>query len=187
MGQPTERGAPAPCRNIEIKARVADLAPVRARAAALADAPPQLLEQEDVFFAAPQGRLKLRAYGDGRPAELIHYLRADTAAARRSAYRIFRTGAPGELRALLADALGQTVIVRKRRELYMVAQTRVHLDRVEGLGEFVELEAVLRPDPREVEGEAEVQALLRQLGLSQVELEPRAYADLLAEAAASRR
>jgi adenylate cyclase class IV len=46
--------------NIEIKARVRDLAALRTRAEALSDAPVQVIPQEDTFFNVPAGRLKLR-------------------------------------------------------------------------------------------------------------------------------
>jgi len=60
-------------RNVEVKARVADLAAVAGIAGQLADGGPVILEQEDTFFQSPQGRLKLRCTGDGAPAELIFY------------------------------------------------------------------------------------------------------------------
>ena len=70
-------------------------------------------------------------------------------------------------------------VVRKRRWLYMVGQTRVHLDRVEGLGEFVELEVVLRPDQAEGEGVAIAQDLMARLGIAEGQLVEMAYIDLM--------
>ena len=130
--------------NIEIKARVSGLASIRAAIEPLADGPAQILDQEDIFFAAPDGRLKLRTFADGN-GELIRYRRSDIAGPRTSRYTIAPTTAPEALRAILSSVLGVLGVVRKRRWLYMVGQTRVHLDEVEGLGEFVELEVVLRP------------------------------------------
>ena len=120
--------------NIEIKARVTDLAPIRAAIEPLADGPAHVLDQEDIFFAAPDGRLKLRTFADGN-GELIHYHRSDIAGPKTSHYTIAPTSDPDALRAILTSALGVLGVVRKRRWLYMVGQTRVHLDRVEGLGD----------------------------------------------------
>ena len=90
--------------NIEVKARVTDLAPIRAAIEPLADGPAQMLDQEDIFFAAPYGRLKLRTFGDGN-GELIHYHRGDIAAPA-SHYTIAPTSDPGALRAILTSVLG---------------------------------------------------------------------------------
>ena len=164
--------------NIEVKARVADLAPIRAVIEPLADGPAQILDQEDIFFAAPDGRLKLRIFGDGN-GELIHYHRRDIAGPKTSHYTIAPTTDPEALRAILSSVLGVLGVVRKRRWLYMVGQTRVHLDRVEGLGEFVELEVVLRPDQAEGEGVAIAQGLMARLGIAEGQLVEMAYIDLM--------
>src|SRR5687767_9949402 len=92
-------------RNIEIKAAVRDLAPVEARARAIATHGPQDLVQDDTFFRCANGRLKLREFDDGR-GELIHYVRADEAGPKSSDYSIAPAAAPAELRATLARALG---------------------------------------------------------------------------------
>jgi adenylate cyclase class IV len=80
---------------------------------------------------------------------------------------------------VLAAALGVRGEVRKRRELVLVGQTRVHLDVVEGLGTFVELEVVLEAGQSDADGEAVARALLRELGLGEADLLPVAYIDLL--------
>ena len=163
--------------NIEVKARVTTCTdPGRDRAArrrAGGD-----LDQEDIFFAAPDGRLKLRTFGDGH-GELIHYHRRDIAGPKTSHYTIAPTTDPDALRAILSSVLGVLGVVRKRRWLYMVGQTRVHLDRVEGLGEFVELEVVLRPDQAEGEGVAIAQGLMARLGIAEGQLVDVAYIDLM--------
>ena len=164
--------------NVEVKSRVTDLAPIRARIEPLADGPAQILDQEDIFFAAPDGRLKLRILADGS-GELIHYHRGDIAGPKTSHYTIAPTTDPDALRAILSSVLGVLGVVRKRRRLYRVGQTRVHLDEVEGLGEFVELEVVLRPDQDEVEGIAIAHGLMAQLGIAEGELVDVAYIDLM--------
>jgi predicted adenylyl cyclase CyaB len=164
-------------RNIEIKARVADLAAVESRARALAAEAALDVEQDDTFFACANGRLKLRAFGDGH-GELIHYVRADDAGPKESDYVMTSTAAPDALRDILERALGIRGRVRKARRVYLVDRTRIHLDRVEGLGSFVELEVVLREGESAAAGERVAQDLMARLGISQAALVRGAYLDL---------
>lgn len=171
-------------RNIEIKARLADPAGVAARALALAGgAPPQRLEQDDSFFHAPHGRLKLRGMPDG--AELIAYRRADATGARLSEYWRSPVPDPDSMREGLSQVLGLAGRVRKTRLLFLVGRTRIHVDRVEGLGDFLELEVVLRDDESLADGEAEAAALLQALQVPREAEVAGAYRDLLAQATAS--
>ena len=165
-------------RNIEIKARIGSVEALLPRARALADGPETLIEQDDSFFTVPQGRLKLRQFADGS-AELIHYQRADTPEAKASDYVRVPVPDPAALREALARACGLAGRVRKRRWLLLAGQTRIHLDRVEGLGDFMELEVVLREGQPEAEGVAIAEALMRDLGLQQAERLAGAYLDLL--------
>lgn len=166
-------------RNVEIKARVTDLAAVRKVAEQLADTGPVVLEQEDTFFHCPTGRLKLRHFGDSRPAELIYYWRGDSPGPKESRYVVHRTSDPSGLFAVLSAALEVRATVRKRRTVYLVGSTRVHLDEVEGLGQFVELEVVLRPDQQTSEGIDIAGDLMARLGITPTQLIDRAYVDLL--------
>ena len=167
-------------RHIEIKARVESLAAVLPRARALAGgAEPQPIGQDDTFFPAARGRLKLRVFADGS-GELIHYERGDVAGTRASDYVRVPVPDPQALREALARAHGVLGRVRKQRLLLCVGPTRVHLDRVEGLGEFVELEVVMRPDQPDAEGERIAEELMAALGLAGVPRIPGAYLDLLA-------
>jgi predicted adenylyl cyclase CyaB len=167
-------------RNIEIKARVADLAALQARVRSLANRDPELLIQTDTFFHAPHGRLKLRTFADGS-AELIAYQRADQDGPKLSDYeRVAVHDAAGMLR-LLTRSNGLAQQVRKRRTLYLIGQTRVHLDQVEGLGDFMELEVMLTPDQSVADGQMIAQNLMDQLGIAHVQLITGAYADLLTQ------
>lgn len=165
-------------RNVEIKARAADFARQQARAAELAGSPPELLSQEDTFFRSKRGRLKLRRF-DERRGELIYYERDDSRGPSESRYMILPTREPVSLRDALSQALGVSGVVRKRREVYRVAGTRVHMDTVEGLGEFIELEAVLGPGESTEDGHSRVRELVDALGISDEDLIDRAYIDLL--------
>lgn len=165
-------------RNVEIKVRVRDLERLRARVRERAGERRAVLEQEDVFFSVPHGRLKLRFLPAGA-AELIHYERADQTGPKLSQYRLARTEEPEALRALLAGALGEIGVVRKRRELHLAGRTRIHLDEVEGLGAFLELEVVLAPEEPAAHGEAVALALMEELGVDAGDLVADAYVDLL--------
>lgn len=166
--------------NIEIKARVDDMAALRRRAEGLADSSPRVIRQSDTFFECPNGRLKLRVI-DGGAGELIHYRRPDTAGPCRSDYRVVPVPHPAALREALERAWGVIGVVEKERSLYLVGQTRIHLDRVAGLGDFMELEVVLREGQAPAEGEAVAEDLMARLGVSPADLVDRAYLDLLLE------
>jgi len=168
-------------RNIEIKARIASVEALAPVVAALADAGPTQIEQDDTFFPCQSGRLKLRELA-ANEGQLIFYQRPDVAGPKTSHYDIAPTNAPSELRRALAQALGVCGRVRKRRLLYHCGRTRAHLDRVEGLGDFLELEVALGANESEAAGLAEARRLMAALGLSADALVAGAYVDLLAAA-----
>jgi predicted adenylyl cyclase CyaB len=165
-------------RNVEIKAWASDFAAQRSKAVELAGGPPEVLHQEDTFFRSRRGRLKLRKFSDAA-GELIHYERADAEGPSESRYMIIPTGEPIVLRDALSKALGTLGTVVKRRELFLIEGTRVHLDEVEGLGHFLELEAVLGPDESRESGEERVRQLSTALGIEDSDLIDSAYIDLI--------
>jgi adenylate cyclase len=166
-------------RNIEIKARVESIAAIEPLAAALATQGPQDLRQDDSFFRCAQGRLKLRTFADGS-GELIAYQRADEAGPKTSTYVRTPAADSAGLRDALAAACGLAGRVRKHRRLYLAGRTRIHLDEVEGLGAFLELEVVLADDEPVEAGMAEALALMARLGVDSTALVEGAYLDLLA-------
>ena len=164
--------------NIEIKARARDFESMRRRAAELSDMPVQIVPQEDTFFNVPQGRLKLRT-SRAQEGQLIYYERPDQGGPKRSDYQIFRTDDPQGLKTALAAALGVRGVVKKVRYLYLVGQTRVHLDDVEDLGRFMELEVVMQPGQSDADGQAIAEKLMEQLAVEPSDLLEGAYMDLL--------
>ena len=165
--------------NIEIKAVLMNRVAAEAIAARLSGSEPQTFFQEDFFFACDGARLKLRVFAPDR-GELIRYERADRAETRRSDYVIAHTSDPANLLDILTATLGRVGAVRKIRTLYLIGQTRVHLDRVEGLGEFMELEVVLRPEQSGLEGQRIAAELLTEFGIRQEQMIAEAYVDLAA-------
>lgn len=164
--------------NIEIKARVRDLAEMQRRAESLSDEPVQVIPQEDTFFHTEQGRLKLRLLGTDQ-GQLIYYTRPDREGPKRSDYHIFYTPDPDSLKRVLQLAYGIRGVVRKTRYLYQVGQTRVHLDDVEGLGQFLELEVVMQEGQNDAQGQAVAEELMARLGVEKTDLLEGAYMDLL--------
>jgi predicted adenylyl cyclase CyaB len=165
--------------NIEIKARINDWERLRKLAEALSDCPVEVIDQLDTFFTCPRGRLTLRYFSPTR-GELIVYEREDVAGSRASRYLITPTPEPDQLREVLTRALGVVGTVRKRRYLYLAGQTRIHLDEVEGLGTFLELEVVMLPNQPTAEGERIAADLMKKLGVKPRDLIAGAYVDMLA-------
>ncbi|MGH2912528.1 MAG: class IV adenylate cyclase [Solirubrobacteraceae bacterium] len=133
-----------PRRNIELKASDPD--PVRSLQACrdLNAKAEGTLWQRDTYFDVPFGGLKLREEKPGRP-HLIQFERADEPQQRESRYRIIEVEDAQTLRAALTAAIGLVVVVTKRRQLFLWRDVRIHLDDVEELGTFIELEAVAPP------------------------------------------
>ncbi len=164
-------------RNVEIKARLVDPEATRRRVEALADGPPEILEQRDTFFRVARGRLKLRETAGGR-AELIYYERPDDPEPVESQYEVVPIANGPALRELLARSLGVRGEVVKRRRLFHARRTRIHLDDVHGLGAFLELEVELGDEDTVAEGQQEADRLLGALGIDAASLVAEAYVDL---------
>lgn len=169
--------------NIEIKAHARNFDQIKARAEKLSDVPAKVIPQEDTFFNAPQGRLKLRVLADH--AQLIYYTRPDQEGPKRSDYHITRSTDPQNLKRVLELAYGIRGVVKKTRYLYLVGQTRLHLDDVEGLGQFIELEVVMAEGQSDAEGQAIAEGLMSALGVERGDLIDGAYMDLLEKPSAS--
>ena len=167
-------------RNLEIKAVVDDLGALRARLRALNGASLHVrLRQTDWYFRVPKGRLKLRQLDSRRGAELIVYLRPDKTAARTSEFQRLPTTDAAGTRRLLERMLGAVGCVRKRREVWLYKNARIHLDTVEGLGLFIEIEVVV------TEGMPQSRELMKQLrevlGIRAKDLIAGSYGELTAK------
>jgi predicted adenylyl cyclase CyaB len=170
-------------RNIEIKAHARDFRKQTRIAAKLGNGKGELILQEDTFFNVPAGRLKLRVFDDGT-GELIQYERKDSRGPSESNYLLSPSHNPESLRAALTEALGVRAVVRKHRMVYFCGQTRIHLDLVEGLGSYIELEVVLEDGQRFAEGAAIAEELMALLEIDKNDLVDTAYVDLLLDKSA---
>ncbi|MGK7296969.1 MAG: class IV adenylate cyclase [Candidatus Wenzhouxiangella sp. M2_3B_020] len=173
-------------RNIEIKLKIDDAAAARDAIVRVADGPAQRLEQVDTYFdACPDALLKLRRETNDSGAtssSLIAYRRTLADDPRPSDIRLVHVDDGDGLRNALAHAMPVAVVVRKTRELSFRGQTRIHLDEVEGLGAFVELEVVLRDEQTEDQGRQIADDLLARLELTGAEVRAVSYRDLLRQA-----
>jgi homotetrameric cytidine deaminase len=163
--------------NVELKARDPDPEATYARCLALGAVEAGVLTQVDTYFGGRHGRLKLRVEQDS--AVLIAYRRPDSAEASESTYVLAPVDEPDAMAEALDAALGTTVVVGKQRQLLLWEGVRIHLDEVEGLGSFVEFEAVL-PDAGDLEtARAKVAQLREALGIADDALVSVGYSDLL--------
>jgi predicted adenylyl cyclase CyaB len=174
-------GLAAMKRNVEIKARIKSIDSLLPAVAAIATHGPTEIFQDDTFFSCPRGRLKLRAFSESE-GELIFYQRPDIAGPKESSYIIAATASPGELCRVLSRAYGQLGHVRKQRALFLVGTTRIHLDRVEKLGEFLEIEVVLDQNESVKAGLSHAEELMNKLGIARNQLTEESYVDLLSKA-----
>ena len=171
-------------RNLEAKFRLSDLDAARAAALGLGYSARQSFTQRDTFFKVAHGKLKLRE----QPPEawLIHYRREAESGLMLSRYEIAPVADAECTRAMLAHALGVLAEVRKHRELLIRRNVRFHLDRVETLGAFGEIEAILdderQADAGAFSARAEVGELLEALRIGASDLIEVSYFELLTRA-----
>jgi len=165
--------------NLELKARCADLERAREHAREIATEWIGVDQQVDTYFATQAGRLKLRE-SSLSGAQLIPYFRPDERGAKRSDYQVIAIQDGAGLARLLSAMLGVHRVVRKRREIALYENVRIHLDRVESLGAFIELEAVWDgTDAGLAEQERKLAFLRERLGVRDEDLIAGSYETLL--------
>lgn len=166
--------------NIEIKARVHDFTALMRATELAVGKEAVIIRQRDTFFNSDTGRLKLREFTDGS-GELISYLRENSLEPTPSDYLMYKTNDPDVLRDTLKMTLGVRGVVSKTRHLYIMGRTRIHLDEVDDLGHFMELEVVLEPGEDPDDGDKEARHLMQTLGILEQDLIQCAYIDLMCD------
>ncbi|HEX6603235.1 MAG TPA: class IV adenylate cyclase [Solirubrobacterales bacterium] len=168
-------------RNLELKARDSDPARSLRVCGELGAEDQGVLLQQDTYFNVLQGRLKLRQE-EGASAHLIAYERPDAAAQKVSRYRIVEVEDAASLKEALAGALGVAAVVKKSRRLFCFEGVRIHLDSVEGVGDFIEFEGVAGSDEEDLRRfETSLYDLRRSFGIEDADLIGESYGDLVAK------
>jgi adenylate cyclase class IV len=162
--------------NVEYKAELRDMEVARAACRGVGASFIATLLQTDTYFRVPSGRLKRREC-EGEPPEWIFYDRRDEARPRLSCFTIYTD--QQALERFGAAPLPAIVVVRKRRELHLLDNVRIHLDTVEGLGQFIEFEALVSPGFPVAKCHASVDRLRAAFGPALGEPLSCGYADLL--------
>ena len=126
--------------NIEIKARCSNRETIRNKLKSLGADFKGIDNQKDTYFKVNQGRLKLR---EGNiENHLIYYHRKNISSPKQSDVILFETKPNSSIKEILKQSLGIMVEVRKQREIYFIKNVKFHLDAVDSLGTFVEIEAI---------------------------------------------
>ena len=175
--------------NLEFKAKCQSLEYLYPRLAELTAKHRETVHQIDTYFSLLRGkdaltpkdckpRLKLREIEAGEEGWLIYYERPNQHGSRYSQYHLSQINDPSTLKTLLTAALGVETIVEKQREIWMFKNTRIHLDTVADLGEYIELETVFQGQT-EAEAIAEHQHVKNTLHLDTAEPVAVSYSDLV--------
>lgn len=163
---------------IEIKARSHNLPWVRARLEKAQAKYIGLDTQTDTYFKCANGRLKLR---EGKiETRLIHYHRQEVKDLKLSKVKLYTSEDPASLKELLLEAMGVKTVVHKKRQIFFIDRIKFHLDDVEGLGTFVEIEVIDRSgiEPKE-ELKKICQYYMDYLDIRKEDLVDASYSDLL--------
>jgi predicted adenylyl cyclase CyaB len=136
--------------------------------------------QTDTYYKISRGRLKLRQ-GTIENA-LIFYQRPDQPGPKRAEVSLYRTTPQSSLAQVLEDALEILVVVKKQREIYFLGNVKFHIDSVEGLGCFVEIEAIDADGSIGIDTlRRQCESFMKQLGILTADLINRSYSDMLLE------
>jgi len=171
-------------KNLEVKYRISRLEPVAEFLTGLKEVQKVWhREQIDIYYPVPTGRLKLRSE-EGGNAQLIFYRRDNSTKARESQYLIYYSKNHWDLNEILQQALGVLITVKKQRTLFLFRNVRIHLDRVEQLGDFVEFESVVDTRFNDETAQQNLQEILDKFRRFRLIPIPESYSDLLLRAKA---
>ena len=165
-------------RNIEIKAKCEDPRHIRDYLLSRHAIFKGTDTQRDTYFNVPYGRMKLRQ-GKIENA-LIHYHRDDQKGPKSSQVTLYPVHESNLLRSLLEKALGIKIVVEKQREIYFIENVKFHIDIVQNLGNFIEIEAISEDETISLE-KLQNQCLhyMQEFGIHQEDLLKDSYSDQL--------
>lgn len=162
--------------NVEIKARCSNPESVRVKLRGKNARFAGMDHQIDTYFRVAPGRLKLRQ-GNIENA-LIAYRRPDQQGPKTSDVTLAPVANSEELRSVLEQALGVLVTVDKQREIYYIGNVKFHVDEVQGLGSFVEIEACGQAG-EEAKLRVQCREYMELFGIKEEDLVEKSYSDLL--------
>lgn len=166
--------------NIEIKARCTEPEKIRKLLIGRGADFKGVDNQTDTYYKVPKGRLKLRQ--GNIENSLIFYKRPDQAGPKQADVRLFMLDKESALSEVMSSALEVLVLVKKKREIYLLENVKFHIDEVDSLGSFVEIEAI------DAQGRIGTEKLTQQcaeyvqlLGITKDKLVSNSYSDMLLE------
>ena len=165
-------------KNVEFKAKVDSLEPYENKLLKLNPVFKGIDHQIDTYFNSNHGRLKLR---EGNiENSLIHYNREDTSDAKRSDIILYKHNPDAALKNILVLQFGIKTIVDKKRKIYFINNLKFHFDLVEGLGTFIEVEAIDDKDQFTIEQlKEQCDQYFRFFELNESQLIDKSYSDLV--------
>jgi len=169
---------------MELKAKMKDVKEVKRRLLLLGAQRIGSFHQTDTYFEVPQGRLKIRETERRDNGDIIFYERPDVPNIKKSHVLLIQVQPPETAKELLSKLFPTSTVVDKIREIFILGETRVHLDQVTQLGTFIELELPTTGETEKAEkSESLLDDLRAKLGIKKEDLEALSYADLLAKKA----
>ena len=163
-------------QNLELKARISSVSAFVRTARRLKAQTTGMLRQHDIYYKVSHGRLKLRIVNN-RSAELIYYNRPNKKGSRYSEYFLFPVSNARQTEALCKAAFGQNVVVEKKRRLFLYKNSRIHLDKVYGLGTFIEFEVLVSYGKRQAQKLLE--KLSKEFAIEHAAIIGISYSDML--------
>lgn len=128
-------------QNIEIKAKYTNHDKARQLCQDLGAACLGTVRQIDTYFRVQKGRLKLREQ-DAGTAELIAYVRPDQEVPKCSEFVVIKVDCPTTVKEIFSALLSVETVVQKSRTIYILDSARIHIDEVDGMGRFLEVEVL---------------------------------------------
>ncbi len=164
--------------NVEIKAKTARSAEIEALLLTQNARYVGLDYQIDTYFNVSNGRLKLR---EGNiENHLIHYQRSNQEGPKQSIVTLYPSKPNSSLKAILEKSLGVLMVVDKQRKIFFIENVKFHIDEVEGLGSFVEIEAIDKDGTIGLDKlQKQCDVFMEYLSIRQEDLIAMSYSDLL--------
>ncbi|KAI8124500.1 hypothetical protein FF38_12398 [Lucilia cuprina] len=173
---------PADERNIEIKARIGSDEEFEKRMAIakkLTNSDGELIVESDVFISSQSGRFKLRYIQPPIRSQLVYYDHPDVAGPKLLKFNKNELDEPQVMKTILTQSNGVRGVLSKKRYLFIYERTRIHLDKLEDLGNFMEFEVCLLPEQTIEEDQAVADRLIKEFGIKTEDLLTGAYIDEL--------